>query len=362
MARIAYGIHGYGHGAVARSLAILDELKTCELLVFCGGDAYAYLKGRGFETVEVPSLEYEYDGSTQTISRLGTIKRNCWPVLDLLFYGRLCRSVAGMIRVFDPDVIISDSEMFTQRVANRSRIPLINLDHFSILAYCDWNMPLHYRIRKLAVGLAYRLLMGRALKIIATAFYPVTTRNARVQVVGPILRQSVREKSPEEGDHLVVYLNRGENRQSHVLARCLAAHQGEVRVYGLGPRPTRGNVHYYPIGERFIDDIATCRAVISTGGNQLIGELLRFRKPVYVIPENSTEQQLNSLEVERMGIGMCDRFRDLSRERFEEFIDRTAEFRENFPTCGQSSTDEVVTTIFEFLDGVADGRRTQASQ
>lgn len=46
------------------------------------------------------------------------------------------------------------------------------------------------------------------------------------------------------------------------------------------------NLEFRPPGNaEFIRDLAACRAVLSTAGNQLIGEAIHFRKPVLALPE-----------------------------------------------------------------------------
>ena len=69
----------------------------------------------------------------------------------------------------------------------------------------------------------------------------------------------------------------------------LAACGREVRVYGLGAQPSAsGNLRFLAVDERrFMEDLATCTAVVSTAGNQLVGEALYLGKPVLVMPERA---------------------------------------------------------------------------
>lgn len=79
----------------------------------------------------------------------------------------------------------------------------------------------------------------------------------------------------------------------------------EVRMYGLGAQPRRGNLVFRDIDEhRFLEDLATCDAMISTAGNQLVGEALYLAKPVLVLPEaRNFEQYINAHFLARSGAG-----------------------------------------------------------
>jgi uncharacterized protein (TIGR00661 family) len=92
---------------------------------------------------------------------------------------------------------------------------------------------------------------------------------------------------------LLVYLHRTtESRVLEALDDCGC----EVRIYGLGARPTQGNLRFVPVGEdAFVRDLAACRALVCCGGNQLLGEALFLGKPVLALPEpNHFEQQINA--------------------------------------------------------------------
>src|SRR5262249_31113023 len=82
-----------------------------------------------------------------------------------------------------------------------------------------------------------------------------------------------------------------------------------------------GRLEFRPPSERgFLDDLAHCRAVVGTAGNQLVGEALHFGKPMLVMPEDSVEQHVNATAVERCGIGVRADHRRLTPESVRTFL------------------------------------------
>jgi uncharacterized protein (TIGR00661 family) len=67
-----------------------------------------------------------------------------------------------------------------------------------------------------------------------------------------------------------------------------------------------GSLRYRPFSEKgFIDDLASCRAVIAGGGFTLMGEAVYLHKPMLAVPLGlQFEQVLNARWLEALGYGM----------------------------------------------------------
>jgi uncharacterized protein (TIGR00661 family) len=93
-------------------------------------------------------------------------------------------------------------------------------------------------------------------------------------------------------------------------------------VYGLGGREPVGRVSFHEIDDdRFVEDLAACRAVVAAGGNQLIGEALHLGKPMLVLPERAhAEQLINSHFLAAMGCGAFALLEEVGRDRVREFV------------------------------------------
>src|SRR5262249_49892129 len=152
--------------------------------------------------------------------------------------------------------------------------------------------------------LAYRLLTGRPQRVVVSSFFRPDIPARGVRVVGPLLRDAVRTARPRRGDHLLVYFNQGDEQLTPRIEEELAALRMPIVVYATRDRAADRDIVYKRTGDAtFLDDLASCRAVLSTAGNQLVGETMHLGKPILVMPEDTVEQRMNALAVERLGVG-----------------------------------------------------------
>ena len=134
--RIAYGIMGYGRGHAMRSSAIIPELEQqgYDVRVYAGPDAYAVMHER-FDCKLIPTIAWRY-GDDGRVDPARTIQENIGPMADVLFSGKGVEMLHKEWDEFRPDVVISDSEAWTHKVARQRGLPRISLDHVGIMAYC----------------------------------------------------------------------------------------------------------------------------------------------------------------------------------------------------------------------------------
>ncbi|MFW6153835.1 MAG: glycosyltransferase family protein [Planctomycetota bacterium] len=353
--KIAYGVHGYGRGHAMRALAVLPELtRRHEVLVLAGDDAYAALAD-AYDAVPIPTFTFvmKPDGRR---SRLGTVRRNLPGLADLKLNGPVCDLVAGAITAFRPDVIISDSEPWTHHVARRLRIPRISFDHFAILAYCDWPMAWADRLRCGFETLAYRRLMGEPERMVVASFFEAPPRREGIAIVGPVLRPQVRELTPSNGDHLLVYFSNGQRNYADPIHDALKRLDRPVWVYGTLRSGRDGNVRFRPISKtRFLADLAACHAVFATAGNQLISEAMHFGKPLLLMPEDSLEQRLNATTVERLAYGLHAPRKTVSIELLRRFLAARPTFAANLRAAARDGAAEAVAAIERYAEELAGG-------
>ena len=128
------------------------------------------------------------------------------------------------------------------------------------------------------------------------------------------------------GEHLVAYVRK---TAPPSFLETLAACGREVRLYGLGTRPPHGGIRFRAIDERtFVADLAGAYALISTAGNQLLGEALYLRKPVLALPETKNwEQALNGRLLAREGTGEWAPLAALDGPRLAGFLQRAEQYR-----------------------------------
>jgi uncharacterized protein (TIGR00661 family) len=352
--RILYGVHGYGRGHATRTLALLPHLaRKHQLLVLAGGDAYSAI-WPDYPVTRIPTLGFAYGRHTGKRSNWQTFRRNISAALDLLLHGPVFDMVRDAVRDFAPDVVISDAEAWTHRVAGALRIPRISIDHIGIMAYCRPEIEWHDRVEACLDTCCYRMLMGEPDRIIVSSFYDASPRRPGVCVVATLPRQTVREITPTRGEHLLAYFNRGEQQLKPAMLRVLEDVGCPVHVYGTARQGRQGRLSFLPPSNLpFLEDLAACRAVVSTAGNQLMGEAIWLGKPVLVMPERCVEQRLNAAAVERLGIGMRVTRREFTAERLRAFLARQDEYVGKMQPHVRDGEREALAAVERFLAELA---------
>jgi uncharacterized protein (TIGR00661 family) len=345
--RILYGVHGYGLGHATRASSVISRLSARhQILLLAGGDARAALEPV-HPVYPIPSLGYVHRGAK--VSPLETLARNAPGFLDALAGGPTRRLVEGLIGAFKPDLVISDAEIFTHRAAARLGVPRIGFDHFGVLAHASPPAPAGRAVHLAAAAAFYRLMMGQPDRAIVSSFYDAPARRPGVAFVPTLLRPEVLAATPARGDHLLVYLNRARHQLTARIERALQALDVPSRLYGAGREGAEGRITYRRVDPlRFVEDLASCRAIFSTAGNQLVGEAMHLGKALLVAPDDSTEQHVNADAVTRLGIG-----RQVSRDGVDEaalrsFLEQADTFAARARRLARDGTDAAVETIERF--------------
>ena len=354
--RIAYGVMGYGRGHAMRSGAVLPSLMAeHEVTVFAGGDAYDVLAPR-FPTVRIPIIGYVYnERGGHSLQR--TLSRNFSPMTDLLFGGAGSALVEKEFRQRGIELVISDSEAWTHRAAQKLKIPRISYDHVGIIAYCKPHFPADLRLLGMRDAIGYRALMGIPERILISSFYPAEAAYPNMHIVGPMLRPEVLQVQPQEGEFLLAYFNKGEHQYLPHIDRALRLLDQPVVVYGTPYRGQEENLDFRaPSNEGFLHDLANCKGVLSTAGNQLIGEAIHFGKPILALPEEAFEQRLNAYMIERMGVGMRGDRHRLTPSDIDRFMGNYDYYRSNMGDHARDGRAEATEYLHRYVNELGQQR------
>ena len=358
--RIAYGVMGYGRGHAMRTMSVLPSLMAeHDVTVFAGGDAYEVLAPL-FPTVRIPTIGYRHN-KTGGHSIARTVSDNVAPMADLFFGGHGTEQVELEFKSRDIQLVISDSEAWTHRVARKLKLPRISFDHVGIIAYCKPHFPPDLWLSGMRDALGYRQLMGIPERILIASFYPAEGAYPGVKVVGPMLRDEVKRLKPRDGDFLLCYFNKGEHQYRPHIDRALRLLDCPVVIYGTPHRGRVDNLDFRaPSNEWFLHDLASCKAVLSTAGNQLIGEAMHFGKPFLAAPEEAFEQRLNAHMIERMGIGMRADLKRLTPSDVDRFLANHAQYRSMMRDHAGDGRAEATAALHRYIAELTAGARSPA--
>ena len=330
MARIFYSVMGEGRGHATRARAIIEGLRVeHEVSVFTHGHAYDLLQpvfdDTNVELRSIPGLGWEYGGSKR-VDYARTLMRG------LRFLLRLPRHRTQLEKLIEreqPDLVVTDFEPLLPRAALRCGVPFLSLNHQHFLVVNDFShLPGWLRRRAAAMVPFVKAFYSGQLQTIVSSFFAgrLLPGCDDVLQIGVLLRPELLAARPEHGSHLVAYIRRFATPR---VMQSLKACGREVRVYGMGEQPADGNLVFRPISERgFIEDLATCEALVSTAGNQLVGEALFLGKPVFAMPEpDNFEQYINAHYLAGLGTGEWSEMQHVSPGRVKSFLGRVDELR-----------------------------------
>jgi uncharacterized protein (TIGR00661 family) len=355
--RILYGVVGEGMGHATRSRVIMDDLqKRHDLRVVASGRAASYLAETVSGVHEIWGLTFAMDGAE--VRMMQTAIQNIRGATkgvptDIRRYYEL-------VRAFKPDAVITDFDSFAVLFAQRHRLPIISLDNIQMLDRCTHDKEIlagygkDFRLAKSFVSQK----VPRAHRYLITTFFYPPVRKKRTTLVPPILRPDILEARSEPGEHLLVYW-----AGDDTVPGILKAAGVPCKIYGMAGGVEEDVVDesltYRPFsGQGFIDDLRTCRGLITGGGFSLLGEAVYLHKPILSIPlAGQAEQQVNARYVERLGYGRC--VDELTDDVLRDFLAELPRYQETISTYRQDGNTIVLAELEGALESAAAKRRSK---
>jgi len=356
--RILYGVVGEGMGHAMRSRVVLEHLvrENHEVEIMASGRAVDFLSKRfdGVRKIHGYHLIYE-----ENRVRLG---KTVWSNV-LAGSGGVPENIAAyfeLLTSFRPEVVISDFESWAYLYGKTQKLPVLSIDNMQIISRCTHDDEIVHGYEtdfQLARAFVKSKLPFSSEYFITTFFHP-PVRKERTRLFPPILRPEIEQAKAiaRRGDHVLVYQTAEGNEG---LARALASANVECRVYGMRRQiqeeQVEGNLRYMPFSEtRFIEDLATARAVIAGGGFTLMGEAVYLQKPMLSLPvRRQFEQVLNARYLEKLGYGR--ETSQIDADAVKSFLDIVPGCEEKLAAYTQDGNRELFRAVDEFLDRAAAG-------
>ncbi len=221
-----------------------------------------------------------------------------------------------------PDLIINFLEAATGvgKLLGRIRIPVLVLGHQFMLFHPAFIHSNHERTQQWGFRNFVRLVGSKSSKLALSFYRAPDLPNSNLHVCPPLLRKQLFEiKQVVHGHYLLVYLlNHG---YATDIERWCQDHP-EVPVHCFYDKPGAPDeekrlpslVFHKLHGDKFLQMMAECRAVVCTAGFESVSEAAYLGKPVLMIPvQNHIEQYLNALDAVHAGFGIRDSMFNLNR-------------------------------------------------
>ena len=360
MAVVYIGLTGEGRGHAMRACTIIDHLRRQHrVVVLTHGQAYDLLAPRYRRTRvrvrRIPGFRNRYDRQ----HRLAYAATACHAVPALARMPETLRRLSDELVAVEAALVVSDFEPLTIHAAHRAGVPVFSIDHQGCMLYCDFpQLSLRQRVDLAWHRTVIGRLWGKPDRVVISGFHlPELERpDQRISRVGVLLRDEVLEATPTLGDHLTAYVRAG---CSTAFLETLHATGREVRIYGIGSLPDHGRLRFRGVSTSgFLRDLASSVALVTTAGNQLVGEALYLGKPVLGLPEpRNFEQELNGHLLELSGCGISVGFPELTPRTVLAFLERRDDYVQRIDRNWLRGNERV----FELLDqqlGQPDSART----
>ena len=326
MARIVYGLSGEGSGHSSRARVMMTHLQrlghTVKAVSYDRG--YANLKDH-FDVFETEGLHIASDDNR--VNKVKTFTDN----LKRLPRGRhkLNELRRTLFKSFEPHAVITDFEPMTAYLAHHYELPLISIDNQHRLRYMQFNCPAALQHDCMLTKNIVRAMVPSPDVALVTTFYQGEPLNDRTFLFPPILREEVLALKPQIQEHVLVYLTSGFESFIEILKKY--PHQRFI-VYGCNKDAREEHLLYkMPSREGFLQDLATCRAVMATAGFTLISEALHLRKPYLALPMvGQFEQEINAHFLSQLGYGI--NLRNIRPDAVEDFLHRLPELTRKLAT------------------------------
>lgn len=332
MATIFYSIMGEGRGHAARARTVVEQLRgRHRIVLFTSHDALEFLSKQydnagDVEIRRIDGLKFHY--TDKRLDLLKTIREGL-----SLWVGKEKRvaPLADTIRRERPELVISDFEPLVARAAHRVGVPVLSFDHQHFLvAYDLSSLPRRLQWWARSMSLAVWMFGIGQQKTMVSAFYrpPLRPGWQDAVQVGPLLRPTIRDRTPSTGEFTLSYLRR---QTPERVVDMLTRLGHPVKIYGLGKRPPKGDAEFCEVDEHsFTEDLVGCHSLIAAAGNQLLGEALYLAKPFFALPEGKHfEQCINACFLKELGGGDWSPIEVVRLTQFEEFLADAERYRQN---------------------------------
>ena len=344
-------------GHAIRSRVVLEHLiaQGHSVEIMASGRAVEFLSGRFQGVNRIHGLHIVY--ADNAVHRNKTFWSNV--LSGVAAVPRQIEAYFELLEDFEPDVVLSDFESWTYFYAKAHGLPIVSIDNMQIINRCTHPEEVLDGCRsdfKLAKALVKAKLPFCDHYLVTTFFQP-PIRKPRTSLHPPILRPEILAKKPRRGDHLLVY----QTSESHgALVDTLRACGLPCRIYGLrrglSEDVVEGSLRYRPFSEDgFIEDLASARAVIASGGFTLMGEAVYLGKPMLAVPlSGQFEQIMNARYLAHLGYGACATNLD-DPATVRTFLERIPDYARALAAYRQDGNRDLLTAVDEHLDRAVAG-------
>jgi len=316
-------IQGEGRGHLTQAIALRD------MLTKNGHEVVSVLVGKGnrhelpaffFENIQVPVHRFDSPNFQPAAKNK---KTNVWMSIlhnipKFPLYIRSIPFIRNHIKQSEADMVINFYEIMAgvTYALFPSRIPYVSVAHQYLFLHPEYRFPSENKIELLMLKLFTRITCLRSKRIFALSIEKrESAQKKRLTIVPPLLRNEVRQCTPENGDYLHGYLLNASYADDIIAYQQL---HPETRMHFFwdkkeAPEETAVNdrLSFHKLNDKlFIRYMAGCKGYATTAGFESVCEAMYLGKPVLMVPTH-IEQSCNAHEAAAAGAGIASDCFDL---------------------------------------------------
>ncbi len=316
--RIFLAVQGEGRGHMTQAIALSSALRNRghEIVGATVGTSGMrevpefFLTAIGCKVIRLLSPNFITDRNGKGILIRKSIAFN---LRKLPAFRRSIKQLKSEIEDSQADVVLNFYEPLVGLLYLLSRQKAIHVAvaHQYLYLHPDFQFPPVNRFQRSSLVNFTKLTAIGARKLIALSFYPMERMILkRLWVAAPLLRATVLESNPKEGNYILAYLlNAGymaeimewHRQNSKIELHCFTDSKevdGELKI--------DDTLTFHALdGEKFIRYMTRCGGVATTAGFESVCEAIYMGKPVLMVPvAGHFEQWCNSRDAQRAGAGV----------------------------------------------------------
>lgn len=293
--RIVYGANSQGNGHLSKAAVLLPELaaRGHEVLLVTSGPTPSQFVTLTSHRVHYAGLPYVIESGRTANGPTAAHWIRSLPTLagDLFDLRR-------RVREFQPDLVLSDFEPLTASPLLQPGCEVVSFCRQLALVDKQLAMPTRHGFEQRLTKAVVKLFTANADRTYGLHYAPESVR-----CVPPILRPEILSARPTLGEHWLVYSHLNDPT---ALIQWADHRRQPVKAYGFAavPRGRVGLVEFCPPSHRgMLEDLSSCRGVITNAGLTTPLEGILLGKPVVVVPiRHQWEQIVNASQLEQFGL------------------------------------------------------------
>lgn len=327
--KFLFVVQGEGRGHLTQAITLEEMLldnghEVVEVLV--GKSSSRALPGFFNRNIHAPVKRFLSPNFLPTIenkrAKLG--RSIVYNLIKLPAYLKSVAFIKKRIEASGADMVLNFYELLTgfTYALHRLSIPYICIGHQYMFLHPDFEFPPKHKLDLEMLRFFTRLTSIRCTKRLALSFYagPVNRRN-KIAIVPPLLRKEIFSLHSQVGDYIHGYMvNAG--FADNVLAYHFSCPDVRLRFYwdkegACEETRITPNLSFYFINdEKFLLDMASCKAYATTAGFESVCEAMYLGKPVLMVPAH-IEQDCNAFDAMKSRAGIVEE--DFNLDKLVDF-------------------------------------------